>query len=103
MIHRITVFDSFLERGRIHRAETLDVDPVRTVATDVEPLRRLVLHFGGRHRVELKDEPVILGKRLEQRKSLLAVRGVRIDQANLLAVYLIAATFLAPDAANESR
>src|ERR1019366_6144393 len=84
VIHGEVVLTGFLDRGRVHGAEALEIEPTRTVAADVEPLRRLVLHFRGRHR-----------------NWLLAIGRVEIDKAKLLALELVESAFLAGDVANE--
>src|SRR5262245_9875760 len=103
MIHRVVVLHGLFHCGRIHRSEALDVDPVRTIAADVEPLRGLVLHFGRGHWIELELESVVLGERFEQRDRLLAVGRVEVDQTDLLALELVEAAFLAADVADEHR
>ena len=87
--HRKAGPGRLLDRGGVHGAPALEVDPVGPVAADVEPQRGLVLHLRARHRVELELEAVILGQLLEQRNRLLAVGRIEIDQPELLALELV--------------
>src|SRR5262249_16006711 len=56
-----------------------------------------------RYWIELELEAVILGKRLQQRDRLLAIRGVEMDEADLLALELVETALDVGDVTNESR
>ena len=95
-IHRKSDLGRFLNGGRVHGAPALQIDPVQSVAPDVEPERALILHLRCRHWIELKLETVVLGKHLQQRDRLLAVGRVEIDEPNLLAFEFVKATLDVP-------
>ena len=95
--------DRLLDRRRVHRAPALVIDPVRTVAANVQPDRALVLHVLRGDRVELDLEAVILRKAFEERDRLLAEGRVEVDEADLLALELVEAAFLLGDILDEGR
>jgi glycosyltransferase involved in cell wall biosynthesis len=58
-IHRESDLGRFLDGGRVHGAPALQIDPVQSIAPDVEPERALILHLRCRHWIELKLETVV--------------------------------------------
>src|SRR5271166_6393609 len=89
LVHRKFRLDRFLDRGRVHGAPAVEDKDVGFVATDIEPLGRLVLHIRRRHRIELEVEADLLGERLEHRDRLAAVAGVEVEIADRLALQRI--------------
>ena len=103
LLHRIVRLHRFLHRRRLHRAPAVHDHVVGPVTAHVEPLRRLVLHFGGRDRIELGLEAELLRKIGEEGQRLLAIAGVEIEIADLLALELGEPAFLRGDVLDDHR
>ena len=88
-VHREIGLHGLLHGGGVHRAPAVHDEEIRLVAPDVEPLRTLVLHVGGRDGIELEIEADLLGERVEQRQRLLAEARVEVEIADSLALEIV--------------
>ena len=89
LVHRELGLDRFGDGSGVHRAPAPHQHEVRLFAADLQPLRRLVLHFLQADRDRQEREAVLGGERLEQRDRLLAVGMVEMQQDDLLALQVV--------------
>src|SRR5690606_14836222 len=86
----------FTNGGRRHDAGAPQQDVVGAALTDLQP-GGFLFDAGGGHRIQLQLETVGLGTRLQEGNGFLAVRGIVVDQGDLLALELVLAALLLGD------